>query len=296
MEHFLWFGLTGLMEGSVYALIALSFVLIYKATGVFNLAQGELVCITALVCWSLMARLGLSIWISFPMTLVAGALMGILIERGLIRPLVGQSVLAMVMMTIAGSQFLRNSAYAVWGGRVRGYPQFMGSTTAGFEIGSVFLSQQHVYIFFTALILFAVLSLFFRFSRAGLNMRAVAEGHQTAQGAGINVNLVFSMVWAIAAAVSAFSGVLLGSINGVSVGLTDVALKALPAALIGGLDSILGAIVGGLAMGFLEGMAMAYIDPLIGGGMKDSFAYIVMMIVLFIRPYGLFGLKRIERV
>lgn len=294
MEYFLWFGLTGLMEGSVYALIALSFVLVYKATGIFNFAQGEFVCITALICWSFLSQLGLPIWLSFLLTLLAGALMGMLIERGVMRPLVGQSILSMVMMTIALSLFLRGSAFTIWGGQIRAYPELMGSSAL--HLGSLTFSQQHVMGFFLALLLVVVFTLYFRFTRSGLGMRAVAEGHQSAQSVGINIKWVLSTVWAIAAMVSAFSGVLLGSISGVSVPLSDIALKALPAALLGGLDSIPGAIAGGLIIGFLEGMAMAYIDPIIGGGVKESFAYIVMMIVLMIRPYGLFGLKRIERV
>lgn len=294
MVDFLSFTLTGLMEGGVYALIALGFVLIYKSTGIFNLAQGEFVLILAYVCWSLLVQTALPMWLGFLLTMVGAGLLGWLVNRICLQPLLGQPILALVAMTLALSMTMRGVTNLIWGGPWQRYPEFI--SLAGINLGPIILSRQHVVCFAVAMLLLVGFILFFQYSRLGLSMRAVAEGHQIAQGVGISIGAVFGMVWAIGAMISGVGGVLLGSINGINIPLADIGLKALPAALLGGLDSIPGVIVGGLLIGIFEGLAVGYIDPLIGGGTKTVVPFILMIVILVIRPYGLFGLKRIERI
>lgn len=282
------------MTGGIYALIALAFVLIYKSTGVFNLAQGEMLLIPALVCWSFLVQLALPVWLAFVLTIIVAAVFGLVLERLCMRPLLGQSVLVLVMMTIAASKFLRGTSLIYSQAELLNYPLLI--PLAGIHLGPLTISTQHLLCFLVSLLLFGGFMLFFRYTNLGLGMRAVAEEHQTAQGAGLNVKWIFSVVWVIAAIISAVGGYLLGSINGVNIALADIGLKALPAALLGGLDSIIGAVVGGLIIGVLEGLACGYLDPIVGGGMGEVFPFIVMILILLFRPYGLFGLRRIERV
>jgi len=294
MSTFIQLVLTGTMVGGIYGLVAVGFVLIYKATRIFNFAQGELLMLGAFFCWAMLMQAHMPIWAGILLTFIFAVGVGFLLERIVLRPMIGQPILAVIMMTLALSFFLSGLVTLIWGGVWKVYPEFIPS--AGIHFMGFTLSQQHLYCFVAALLAFAAFTLFFRRSRHGLAMRAIAEDHQVARSSGIKITLIFGITWAIATLISAVGGILLGSINGINLTLGQIGLKAIPAALIGGLESIAGAIIGGILIGILESVAAGYIDPLVGGGIKEIFPYVILVIVLLFRPYGIFGLKRIERV
>ncbi len=294
MDFFLQLMLTGLMVGAIYSLVAVGFVLIYKASGIFNLAQGELLMIAAYMCWAFLVQAHLPLWLGLLLTLGAAALLGLVIERLALRPMIGQPLFAIVMITIALSIILKGIVTGIWRGSQYYFPEFLAA--APMHLGGVILSQQHLYCFVAAILAVVALTFYFNRTKSGLAMRAVAEDHQVAQSTGVSVKMVFAMTWAIAAIVSAIGGILLGSINGVNFNLSVLGLKALPVVLLGGLDSILGAIIAGLAVGVLENVAAGYLDPLVGGGLQDVFPFIILLFVLLVKPYGLLGLRKIERV
>lgn len=296
MTTFFQFLLTGLMIGGVYALIALGFVLIYKSTSIFNLAHGEILMLGAYICWALLVQLQIPIAIGIMLSLLLAAFIGLTLERLCLRPMIGQPILSAIMMTIALSSVLGGIVMLVWGGgkEMVVYPPFIPDRA--FHLGGLIVSEQHLYCFGTAMLLFVILSLFFKYTEVGLGMRVVAEDHQVAQSSGVNVKITFSYVWAIACVVLGIGGILLGSLHGISIHLSPMGLKVLPVVILGGLESIGGAIVGGLIMGALEIIAAGYLDPMVGGGLRDVFPFVVMVLVLLVRPFGLFGLKRIERI
>ena len=294
MTYFIQLVLTGIMNGGIYGLVAVAFVLIYKSSQIFNFAQGELLMVGAYFCWAMLMQADLPLWASLLLTFAFGIGFGFLIERIVLRPMIGQPILAIIMMTLALSYFLMGAILLIWGGAWRAYPPFIPSGVI--EFGGIILSEQHLYSFIAALVCFGAFSIFFRRSRHGLAMRAIAEDHQVARSMGIKVTLIFGLTWGIAALISAVGGILLGSINGINLSLGQIGLKAIPAALVGGLESIGGAIVGGIIIGVLENLACGYLDPLVGGGIREIFPFVILVIILLIRPYGLFGLVRIERV
>ncbi len=294
MTTFLQLILTGVMVGSIYSLIALGFVLIYKSSGIINVAQGQMLMVGAYVAWSLMVGLHLLVPVALLLTIVIAMLLGALIERLALRPLIGQPILAIVMMTIALAAFLDGMTLLIWGANWQTFPDFIPRTPI--LIGELSLSPQHIFSFVLAMGLLAIFSVFFRFTRIGLAMRATAEDHQIAQSLGVSVERVFAMAWVIAAVVSALGGILLGSINGINLSLSFLGLKVLPVVLLGGLESIPGAIIAGPIIGVLENIASFYVDPFVGGGVREVAPFVVLVLVLMIKPYGLFGLRRIERV
>ena len=295
MTTFAQFAITGILIGGVYALIAIGFVVIYKASGVFNFAQGELVAIGGFVCWSFLAQMGLPPWISLLGTFGMAAFLGFALERTFLHRLVGQPLLSLVMMTLAISVILRGIVALFWGGPAVAFPQgFM--PTGSVHLGDIVLSQQYIWTFVLSLAMVGIFFIFFSFTKTGLAMRATSEGHQLAHSVGIRVRNIFMLSWIIACMISAAGGILLGVVTGLHVGLTAIGLKAIPVVLLGGLESIPGALIGGLIIGFVEGIVGGYIDPLIGGGGRDVIPYLIMIVVLLFRPQGLFGWKRIERV
>ena len=294
MDFFLAATLSGILVGGLYALVALGFVLIFKATGVLNFAQGELVMLGGYIAWSLLVLAALPLWLGLLLTLVAGGILGLLVNRFFIRPLIAQPVMSTIMMTIAVSAVLTGITVLIWGSAFRSLPKFlpMGSI----HLGEITLSQGHATEFVVALVAVGILSLFFYRTRRGLMMRSTAENDFISLSLGINVKGVIAMAWAISAGLSAIGGIALGSISGVSLYLSTMGLMVLPVVILGGLDSIAGAVIAGLLMGVLQNLASLYLDPLVGGGMGEVFPFIVMTIVLIIRPTGLFGSRRIERV
>jgi len=290
MEAVLQYIANGLMVGGIYALIALGIVLIYKSTSVFNFAIGQMMMFGAFFFWMTTEQFGLPIWAGLVVSLTGSVVVGLLIERFTLRPLIGQPLLSAVLVTLALVYFLNGVAMGIWGAYPYRLPDFLPG--APVSIGGVVFPHDLLWSFFIAMTLFVLLLLFYQRTRMGLAMRATAESHQIAQARGINVRTIFSMSWALCGLVAAVCGMLLAFRLGVSQFLSLVGLKAFPAVLFGGLDSIPGALIGGITVGVLENLAGGLIAP----WMMEITPYIILLLVLIVRPEGLFGLKRIERI
>ena len=287
----------GLLSGVMYSLVALGFVLIYKASGVFNFAQGSLVFFAALTFVGLTEH-GLSFGVALVVTLAVMVVAGLLIERLVLRPLVNQPQISLFMATIGLSFFIEGLAQLAWGANVRGLdlgiqdqPIAWISDASGINISKFDLLAAGI-----AAILVAALGLFFSRTRIGRALRAVADDHQAALAVGIPLQQIWAIVWAVAGFVALVAGLLWGARNGVQFALTFVALKALPVLILGGFDSIPGAIVGGLIVGATEKLAEVYLGPYVGGGIEGWFPYVLALAFLLVRPEGLFGEKIIRRI
>ncbi len=295
-EAFPQFFVTGLLTGAVYGLVGIGIVLIFKSTQVFNFAQGHLLMIGAFAAWWLAEGVGWPVWAAILGAIAMSVVLALVIERFALRPLIGQPIFATVMMTLALSQLIQGLSLLIFGGQSRAFPELFALTPI--VMGGVRLKLNLLMAFAVAMLGFAVFGVFFQFSRVGLAMRAAAENHQVAQSVGLNVRRIFGLAWSISAMVATLGGVLLASISGVEQGLAFIALKAFAAVLFGGLESIPGAIIGGLTIGVVESLAGGLpSDPAIRAlNLGDIAPYIFMLMVLIIRPDGLLGLKRIERI
>ena len=287
---------TGLLTGGIYSLIALGLVLIYKSSRVFNFAQGHMLMVGAFVTWWFTDEFGWNVWLAFAAAIGVAVVMGLLIERLALRALIGQPILATIMMTLGLSQILQGGTIIGFGAMQRSLPQMF--PLQPIILGDVRLKMNLVMAFAIAMLGFLLFVLFFRYTRWGLAMRAAAEDHQLARSVGLRVPRIFGLAWAIASVVATVGGVLLASISGVELNLSIVALKAFPAVLFGGLESIPGAIIGGLTVGLIENLVGGMpADPTIRSlHLAEVAPYVFMLIVLWFRPDGLFGLKRIERI
>jgi len=296
MTLFLQLTVTGFSVGVIYALIALGFVIILKCSQAFNIAQGHIVMIGGYFGFTFLVMVGLPLWAALLAAIATAIIMGLLIERLTLRPLVGQPVLAVVMMTIAlGFCILEGLAILIWGGEFKVYSGALPAVSL--QLGEVYVPPATVFAVILATIVVTALMLFFRYAKIGLAMRATAEDEQVVQCAGIRVTTVYAISWIIACVTGVVAGVILGSESGVSPYLANMGLKAFAVVLLGGVNSIGGAIVAGIIVGLTESFAAGYLDPLTTrGGLATIFPFIIIIIVLVIRPYGLFGLKRIERI
>ncbi|MDI6709322.1 MAG: branched-chain amino acid ABC transporter permease [Thermoanaerobacterales bacterium] len=294
MDFFLQLVVSGLVVGSVYALVALGFVLIYKSSDVINFAQGEFLLVGAYVSLALVAGYKVPFLPAVLLTLLGCVLLGVVVERLVLRPFIGEPVISMIMATIGLSSLMRGVIQVIWGTDTRTFPPIFPVEPV--HLGGVVVSQVYLWSLGLALGLLALFTLFFKYSSTGIVMRAAADDQTAALSMGISVKRVFAITWAIAAVVAAIGGILLGNINGVNPTLASIGLKVLPVAILGGLDSVSGAIVGGFAIGLIESLAGGYLDPIVGGGVKDVTPFVVLVIVLMLRPYGLFGKEIIERV
>ncbi len=293
---FLQLVVTGFGLGMVYALIAIGFVIILKCSKAFNIAQGQFVMIGGYLGFTFLVTFHLPVWASLIAAIAVAVIMGLLIERLTLRPMVGQPVLAIIMMTIALGTVLDGVATLVWGGEYKAYHGVLPTMTL--KIGELSIPPDTMIGIIVSIIVVVVLMILFRYTKVGLAMRATAEDEQVVQGAGIKVTTVYAISWVIACVVGVVSGILLGSVSGVSVALTEAGMRAFAVVLLGGIDSIGGAIVAGVTLGILENVSVRYLDPLLpsGGGLANVFPFIVIIIVLIFKPHGLFGLARIERI
>lgn len=294
MDFFLQILVGGFVIGGIYALVALGFVLIYKSSDAINFAQGEFLLVGAYACLTLIATYNVPLIPALIITLGFSAVLGFVIERLVLRPFIGEPVISMIMATIGLSSLMGGVIHLIWGTDMRVFPALFSSDSV--RMGAVVISPIYLWSLAIVIALLIIFSLFFKFSKMGIAMRATADDQQAAQSMGISVKSVFAVTWAIAAVVAAVGGVLLGNINGVNASMALIGLKVLPVALLGGLDSIPGAIVAGFFIGVIENLAGGYIDPLVGGGVKEVVPFIILVLVLMIKPYGLFGKKEIERV
>jgi branched-chain amino acid transport system permease protein len=295
MDFFLQLVINGLVVGSIYALVAMGFVIIYKSSSVLNFAQGEFLLLGAYVSLALLTRWHVPFYATVLLTLAFAVVLGLAIERLILRPMIGEPVVSVIMVTLGLSSILRAVVQGIWGTDTRPFPEIFPS--APVMIGPVPVSRAYAWSLGCVVVLLVLFSLFFKYSRFGIAMRATAFSQQVALSMGIPVRHMFALAWAIAAVVSAIGGILLGAVRtGVDQSLALIGLKVLPVVILGGLDSVLGAIVGGLLIGVLENLAGGYLDPLLGGGVKEVAPFVILVSILMIKPYGLFGKVRIERV
>jgi branched-chain amino acid transport system permease protein len=297
MNFFLEVLAGGLLAGVMYSLVALGFVLIYKASGVFNFAQGAMVFFAALTFVSLLER-GWNFWLALVATLAVMVLLGIVTERIVLRPLVNQPPITLFMATIGLTFVLEGLSQLVWGSQPHGLELGIPDVPMEWlsEKANINISQFDLFGALVAGILVAVLAVFFHKTRIGRALRAVADDHQAALAVGIPLQQIWAIVWAVAGFVALVAGIMWGVRNGVQYALTFVALKALPVLILGGFESIPGAIVGGLIIGASEKLAEVYLGPYVGGGIESWFAYVLALLFLLVRPEGLFGEKHIDRV
>jgi branched-chain amino acid transport system permease protein len=284
---------SGLAAGGIFALVALGFVLIYKASDVINFAQGDLLMVGAYIGWAL-ATSGLPFPAVFALTLVLSGLIGLLIERAILRPMIGEPIIAVIIVTLGLSSMLRGLTFGTMSTEVKRFPEVF--SLAPISLGPLLVPPIYAWALVIAALLVAALTLFFRFSPQGIAMRAAADDQQAAMSMGIRISWVFGLSWALSAAVAAAGGILLGNLTGVNFTLADIGLQVFPVVILGGLDSIPGAIVGGLTIGVLQNLASGYIDPCVGGGLKNVAPFIILVLILMVKPYGLFGRVNIERV
>jgi branched-chain amino acid transport system permease protein len=296
MALFLQLVVSGFALGMVYALIAIGFVIILKCSKAFNIAQGHFVMMGGYLGFTFLVTFNMPVWASLLAAIATAAIMGLLIERLTLRPLVGQSVLAVIMMTIALSTVLEGLATIIWGGEYKTYHGVLPTFTL--KVGEISIPPEMLIGLVVSVILVTILMIFFRYTKIGLAMRATAEDEQVVRSTGIKVNTVYALSWVIACIVGVIGGIILGGVSGVMVSLSNVGLKAFAVVLLGGIDSLGGAIIAGIILGISENVAAGYLDPLLpaGGGLANVFPFIVMIIVLVFRPHGLFGLKTIERI
>lgn len=290
MDKFLQLTITGLSTGMIYALIALGFVIIYKSSDVINFAQGELMVVGAYLAYGFIVQFGLPSSLGVAATLAVAVVIGVLIERLVLRPMIGEPIISLIMVTIGLSSVLKGVVNGIWGPVPRPFPPFI--PTQNVTIGSAVVPADRLIAIGMALVFLVLFTLFFRFTREGIAMRAIADDQQAALSMGISVKRVFAVAWAIAAVAASIAGIIVANIIGVGGEIAGLGLRVFPVVILGGLDSVPGAIVGGLIIGLLE----AYTGGYVGQGLNLILPFIVLLLVLMVRPYGLFGKQIIERV
>ncbi|PJJ20618.1 amino acid/amide ABC transporter membrane protein 1 (HAAT family) [Janthinobacterium sp. 67] len=288
----------GLLSGVMYALVAIGFVLIYKASGVFNFAQGAMVFFAALTCVGIMDKFGLSLWLAIPLTMLTMIVLGMAIERVVLRSLVNQPEITLFMATIGLTFFIEGLAQLMWGSQVHKLDLPIEDVPMQFLMDrfDINISQFDLMAAGICALLVICLALLFSKTKVGRALRAVADDHQAALAVGIPLQRIWAVVWGVAGLVAMVAGLLWGARNGVQFALTFIALKALPVLILGGFTSVPGAIVGGLIIGASEKLAEVYLGPMVGGGIEGWFPYVLALLFLLVRPEGLFGEKIIRRI
>jgi len=288
----------GLLSGVMYSLVAIGFVLIYKASGVFNFAQGAMVFFAALTCVGIIDKFGVSVWIAIPATMVVMIALGLAIERIVLRPLVNQPEITLFMATIGLAFFIEGLAQLMWGSQVHKLDLPIEDVPIQYLLDNynIIVSQFDMIAAGICALMVTVLALLFSRTKVGRALRAVADDHQAALAVGIPLQRIWAVLWGVAGMVALVAGLLWGARNGVQFALTFIALKALPVLILGGFTSVPGAIVGGLIIGASEKLAEVYIGPMVGGGIEGWFPYVLALLFLLVRPEGLFGEKLIRRI
>jgi branched-chain amino acid transport system permease protein len=290
MDTFIQLTVSGLANGAILALAALGFALVFKATGVINFAQGAFLLLGAYVMWWLVVSLGLHWLVALAIALVGGLLLGVGIERSILRPMVGQPVISVIMLTIGLNEVIRSIVQVTWGTTPRRFPEFI--PTGSLRVLGATVPIDRLWAIGIAAVVFGLFTLFFQRSKQGIAMRAVADDQQAALLQGISVRRVFAMSWGLAAVSAVIGGTLVANITGVSGGLVGYGLLVFAVVILGGLDSIPGALLGGAIIGLL----ISYTAGYLGGGLQQVVPYVLIVLILMVKPYGLFGQVRIERV
>lgn len=294
MRTFVELVITGVLVGSIYALVALGWTIIYKCSGVLNLAMGELTLMGGYVCLAFYTW-GFPFPVALLATLIVGFILGLVTERLFLRRMIGQPILAVIMITAGLSFFFRAVVGFIWGTDTRVFtpPVF---PTEPVRMAGMVLGQVYIWSFLAALILLVAFVGFFQYSRWGLSMQATADDEMAALSLGVSVKWVYALAWAIAFMAAGVGGALLGNINGLNISVGHLGILVLPAVVLGGLNSIPGAIVGGITIGILQNLSGGYLERLTPSGVKDIAPFIFMVLIMVFRPYGLWGWEKIERV
>ena len=288
------FVLTGVTVGLVYSLIALSFVLIWKSSGVANLALGQLVLLFSWFTFAMLDQAGFPIWLGICLVILFAVGIGWLIERFVMRPLIAQPILSLITVTLGLAYFIQGAVSFFWPKSVAALPVIFPGEPV--HIGTAVVSQEYLWAAGISLFLFGLLSLYFKYHKMGVVMRATADDQLAVQACGVPVTKIFSWSWMLACMLAAVGGILISSIGGITFGLVETGLTAFSVVILGGLDSFLGAIIAGPIIGLAESLGGGYLTPLTWPGIKEIIPFIIIIIVMFVRPYGLFGEERIERI
>jgi len=298
MTFFIEVVLSGLMAGVMYSLVALGFVLIFKASGIFNFAQGVMALFAALTLVGFMENFGMPIWLAIAGTIVVMIALAWIIERLMLRHLINQEPIILFMATIGLAYVLEGLGDILWGSDVKlldiGIPQ--GASDWMLDSFDIYIEKLEIFAAVTAAIMVIILAVFFQKTRIGRALRAVADDHQAALSVGISLHTIWVIVWSVSGIVALVAGIMWGSKSGVQFSLSLIALKALPVLILGGFTSVPGAIIGGMIIGVGEKVAEVYLGPFVGGAIENWFAYMLALAFLLFRPQGLFGEKIIERV
>lgn len=294
MAELLQFVITGITIGLVYSLIALGFVLIWKSSGVANLALGQLVLLFSWFTFAMLAQVGLPIWLGLLLVILFALALGWIIERFVLRPLIGQPILSLITVTLGVAYFIQGAVSFIWPKSIAALPRLFPEEPI--HIGTAVVSQEYLWAALISLVLFILLSLYFKYHKTGMVMRATADDQMAVQACGIPVTKIFSRAWMLACVLAAVGGILMSSIGGITYGLVGTGLKAFSVVILGGLDSFLGAIIAGPIIGLAETLGDGYLTPLTWPGVREVIPFIIIIIVMFVKPYGLFGEERIERI
>lgn len=294
MAELLQFVITGLTVGMVYSLIALGFVLVWKSSGVANLALGQLVLLFSWFTFAMLVQAGSPIWLGFSLVILFALALGWIIERFILRPLIAQPILSLITVTLGLAYFIQGAVSFIWPKSVAALPSLFPEEPI--QIGTAVVSQEYLWAAGISILLFILLSLYFRYNKTGVVMRATADDQMAVQACGIPVTKIFSLSWMLACVLAAVGGILISSIGGITFGLVETGLKAFSVVILGGLDSFLGAIIAGPIIGLAESLGGGYLTPLTWPGVREIIPFVIIIIVMFVRPYGLFGEERIERI
>jgi len=294
MAQFLQLLITGIAVGMVYALIALGFVVVWKSSSVANLTLGQIVLLSSWFTYSMLVQAKLPLWIGFPIVILFALFLGWVIERLALRPLIAQPILALITVTLGVAYFIEGIVTFIWPWSVDAMPRFFPREPV--HIGPAVVSQEYVWVAGISLVAFVLLTLFYRYHKMGIAMRATADDQLAVQACGIPVTRIFSRSWMFACVVAALGGILISSIGGITYGLVETGLKGFSVVILGGLDSFPGAMLAGPIIGLAESLGGGYLTPFLWPGVKDIIPFVIIIIVMLIRPYGLFGEERIERI